>query len=91
MPGFEGKVPFQFRLPDSQEAAGQQQRYKLSGGRLVTFEGIDAAYSAYRMQAQRISLLVTSASTSVASGGEETLSEHLTFHTHRRGELDVVT
>jgi hypothetical protein len=43
------------------------------------------------MQAQVISLVVTSVSTSVASGGEETISKGLTFHTHRKEELQVVT
>jgi anti-sigma factor RsiW len=88
---FASRVPFQFRLPASQETPGQEQRYELTGGRLVNFRGTDAAYIAYRMHAQLISLLVTSKSSSVASGGEKTLSRGITFHTHRRGDLQVVT
>jgi anti-sigma factor RsiW len=88
---FSGKVPFQFRLPVSQGTDGQPQKYELTGGRLVNFRGTRAAYIAYRMQSQTISLVVTSASTSVAFGGEETVSKGLAFHTHRKGELRVVT
>ena len=88
---FADKVPFYFRLPVSQEANGQSQRYELTGGSLVNFRGTHAAYIAYRMKAQIISLVVTSTSTSVALGGEETTSKSITFHTHRKGELQVVT
>jgi anti-sigma factor RsiW len=88
---FAGKVPFRFRLPASQQTAEQDRRYEITGGRLVNFKGTYAAYVAYRMQAQLISLVVTSTSNSVASGGEETVSRSLTFHTHRKGGLQVVT
>jgi ribose 1,5-bisphosphokinase PhnN len=43
------------------------------------------------MHAQIISLVLTSASSSVAAGGEETVSKGITFHAHRRDELQVVT
>lgn len=88
---FASKVPFQFRLPTSQDTAEQPQRYELTGGRLVNFKGIPAAYIAYRMHAQLISLVITSESTSIASGGDVTVSKGLIFHTHRAGELQVVT
>jgi len=88
---FTSKLPFHFRLPNSQETVGQEQRYELRGGRLVNFKRTCAGYIAYHMQAQLISLLVTSASSSVASGGEETVARDLVFHTHRKGELQVVT
>jgi hypothetical protein len=61
------------------------------GGRLVDFKGDHAAYISYRMHAQIISLVLTSSSSSVAAGGEKTVSKSLTFHAHRRGELQVVT
>jgi len=88
---FAGKVPFRFRLPASQETPGQPQRYEVIGGTLINLRGKRGAYIAYRMRAETISLVVTSASTSVASGGEVTVSKGLTFHTHRKGELQVVT
>jgi hypothetical protein len=43
------------------------------------------------MHGQSISLVLTSASSSVAAGGETTISKGLTFHAHRRDELQVVT
>ena len=43
------------------------------------------------MHAHIISLVLTSASSSVAAGGEKTISKGLTFHAHRRDELQVVT
>ena len=43
------------------------------------------------MHGQTISLVLTSASSSVAAGGETTVSKGLTFHAHRRDELQVVT
>ena len=88
---FGGKVPFRFRLPTYQETNGQGQRYELTGGRLVDFKGARAAYISYRMHGQIISLVLTSASSSVAAGGETTVSKGLTFHAHRRDELQVVT
>jgi anti-sigma factor RsiW len=88
---FAGKVPFHFRLPSYQEGSGQDPKYKLSGGRLVAFRGDSAAYIAYHMKGRLISLIVVSASSSVASGGEKTVSRGLTFHAHRKGELEVVT
>ena len=88
---FADRVPFRFRLPTYQEVSGQGQTYELTGGRLVDFKGAHAAYVSYRMHAQIISLVLTSASSSVAAGGEKIVSKGLTFHAHRRDELQVVT
>jgi len=88
---FADKVPFRFRLPTYQETSGQGQKYELTGGRLVDFKGVQAAYISYRMHARIISLVLTPASSSVAAGGETTVSKGLTFHAHRRDELQVVT
>ena len=88
---FASKVLFHFRLPSYQDGSGQDPKYKLSGGRLITFRGDNAAYIAYRMKTQLVSLLVVSASSSAAAGGEKTVSKSLTFHTHRRNGLQVVT
>jgi anti-sigma factor RsiW len=88
---FAKQVPFEFRLPTYQETSGQDQRYELTGGKIIAFKGTTTAYIAYRMQSQIISLVVTSASSCVAAGGEKTVSKGLTFHSHRRDELQVVT
>jgi anti-sigma factor RsiW len=88
---FADKVPFQFRLPTYQEVDGQAPKYELTGGTLVGFKGGRAAYISYRMGAQTISLVLISASSSVAAGGDKTVSKSLTFHAHRRDDLQVVT
>ena len=88
---FAGKVPFRFRLPTYQETSGQDQQYGLTGGRLVDFNGARAAYISYRMHGEIISLLLTSTSRSAAAGGETIVSKGLTFHAHRRNQLQVVT
>jgi anti-sigma factor RsiW len=88
---FAGKVPFHFRLPDYQEAPGRDPKYKLSGGSLITFRGDSAAYIAYRMKSQLISLVIVSTSSSVASGGERMVARGLSFHAHRKGDLEVIT
>jgi len=88
---FADKVPFRFRLPAYQEVSGQAQKYELMGCRLVDFKGTRAAYISYHMGVQIISLVLTSASSSVAAGGEKTVSKGLTFHAHRRDGLQVVT
>jgi hypothetical protein len=72
---FADKVPFRFRLPTYQDVSGEGQQYELTGGRLVDFKGAPAAYISYRMPAQIISLVLTSASSSVAAGGEKTVSK----------------
>jgi anti-sigma factor RsiW len=88
---FADKVPFRFRLPAYQNGSEKESRYQLSGGRIATFRENNAAYIAYHMKKQLISLLIVSESTSVASGGEKTNSRGLTFHAHRKGGLEVVT
>jgi len=88
---FADRVPFHFRLPTYQDGSESESRYHLSGGRVVTFRNNNAAYIAYHMKSQLISLVVVSASSSVAAGGEKTTSKGLTFHAHRKDGLEVVT
>ncbi|HEX4170385.1 MAG TPA: zf-HC2 domain-containing protein [Bryobacteraceae bacterium] len=87
---FSSKVPFHFRLPTYQQGSGDA-KYILVGGRLVNFRSEYAAYVVYRMQNQLVSLIITSTRSSKASGGEVTESRSLTFHSHRRDGLQVVT
>jgi anti-sigma factor RsiW len=88
---FTQKVPFQFRLPDYSAGQKQKDSYTLRGARLVAFKGDYAAYVAYRIGAQPISLLVTSASSAIASGGEATMSRGIAFHSHHQDGLQVFT
>jgi anti-sigma factor RsiW len=88
---FAQKVPFHFRLPSYSDGQKQNDLYTLKGARLVAFKGDPAAYITYRMGSQPISLLVTSASSAIASGGDATVSRGIAFHSHRRDGLQVVT
>ena len=56
---FADKVPFRFRLPTYQQRNRDGQTYELTGGRLVDFKGAHAAYVAYHMRSQIISLVLT--------------------------------
>ena len=88
---FTRKVPFRFRLPNYSQGQKQKDLYTLRGSRLVAFKGDYAAYVAYRIGPQPISLLVTSTSSAIASGGEATMSKGIAFHSHRRDGLQVFT
>jgi anti-sigma factor (TIGR02949 family) len=88
---FDGKVPFGLRLPNYQEASGQERLYELEGARLVGFKGDYAAYVAYRMGTRPISLVVTSSAVAEPYGGEEIVSRGLLFHYDAIDGLKVIT
>jgi mycothiol system anti-sigma-R factor len=88
---FAGKVPFNFRLPSSAEGSGNEQIYRLTGGRLVNYKGGYAALVAYQMQQQKISLLVSSSKSAVAAGGEEVPSGGIVFHYSKQASFNVIT
>jgi anti-sigma factor RsiW len=77
---FANKVSFSLELPSYQEASGQEKLYSLEGARLVGFNKDYAAYVAYQMRQRPISLVVTSNSVALPSGGEEIVSKGITFH-----------
>jgi mycothiol system anti-sigma-R factor len=88
---FAGKVPFHFRLPEEAEAAGHEQVYRLTGGRLVNYKDGYAALVSYQMQQQTISLLVASSNSAVAAGGEQVPSGGIMFHYSKRAGFSVIT
>jgi anti-sigma factor RsiW len=88
---FAGKVPFGMKLPNYQESSGQEKLYELEGARLVGFKKDYAAYVAYKMQMRSISLVVTSNSAAMPSGGEEITSRGLTFHYDTIDGYKVIT
>ncbi len=88
---FAGKVPFSVTLPNYQESSGQEKLYRLEGARLVGYKNDYAAYVAYRMRMQPISLVVTSEAVAQPSGGEEIVSKGLTFHYDTIQGLKVIT
>ena len=86
---FTGKVPFQFRLPQS--TPGSIPTYQLAGASLVSYRGSPAALIIYEKQKERISLLVASSQSAVVAGGEEVRSAALTFHYRTDQGFKVVT
>jgi anti-sigma factor RsiW len=88
---FAGRVPFEFGLPDYPVAPGQTKPYRLTGGRLVSYHDDYAAYVAYRMDWQPISLLVLSAERVLPAGGSIVHSGPLVFHTESVSGLKVIT
>jgi anti-sigma factor RsiW len=86
---FTGKVPFQFRLPQS--TPGSIPTYQLAGARLVSYRGSPAALVVYEKQKERISLLVASSESAAVAGGQEVRSGALTFHYRTDQGFKVVT
>ncbi|HWO01694.1 MAG TPA: zf-HC2 domain-containing protein [Blastocatellia bacterium] len=88
---FAGKVPFSVKLPTYQESSGQDKLYRLEGARLVGFKNDYAAYVAYQMSERPISLVVTSDTVAIPSGGEGIISKGLNFHYDSIDGLKVIT
>jgi anti-sigma factor RsiW len=88
---FTNKVGFSVKLPNYQESSGQEKLYTLEGARLVGFEKDYAAYVAYRMKSEPISLVITSDSVARPSGGEEITARGLKFHYNAIDGVKVLT
>lgn len=88
---FADKVTFSVKLPNYQEASGQEKLYRLEGARLVGYKNDYAAYVAYQMKARPISLVITSDTVARPTGGEEIRAKGLTFHYNAINGLKVIT
>jgi anti-sigma factor (TIGR02949 family) len=88
---FTNKVRFGVKLPNYQDASGQQKLYRLEGARLVGYKGDYAAYVAYEMKTRPISLVITSDTGAQPAGGEEIKARGLTFHYNAIHGLKVIT
>jgi hypothetical protein len=88
---FSGKVPFEVELPNYQELSGQEKLYNLDGARLVGYKSDYAAYVAYEMSDDLISLVITSADIAEPSGGQVIVAKGIPFHHNSIGELKVIT
>jgi hypothetical protein len=86
---FTGKVPFQFRLPQS--TGRSVPEYQLAGASLVSYRGSPAALVTYQKQKERISLLVASSESATVAGGEEVRSGALMFHYRTDRGFNVIT
>jgi anti-sigma factor RsiW len=85
----EPRVPFHLKLPNYPE--GGPKRYALAGARLMQYRGEDVAYVAYEMDRKTISLLISSSSRIVPSGGESYKSGGLTFYFSSQQGLRIIT
>jgi anti-sigma factor RsiW len=88
---FAGKVPFRVTLPNYQESSGQEKLYELEGARLVGYKNDYAAYVAYSMRKRPISLVMTSDAVARPSGGEQIVSNGITFHYDAINGLKVIS
>lgn len=85
----EPRVPFRLTLPNYPE--GGRKRYALAGARLMQYRGEDVAYLAYEMDRKPISLLISSSSRIVPSGGESYQSGGLTFYFSAEQGLRIIS
>jgi anti-sigma factor RsiW len=85
----EPRVPFHLTLPNYPE--GGPKRYALAGARLMQYRGQDVAYLAYEMDRKPISLLISSSSRIMPSGGESYQSGGLTFYFSAEQGLRIIT
>ena len=77
---FEGKTQFAVTVPASPAAPGEQRPFHLQGARVVRVGGKAAAYIAYQMQSDPVSLVIIPQSVAVASGGTQLSFEKVSFH-----------
>jgi anti-sigma factor RsiW len=84
----EPRVPFHLTLPNYPE--GGPKRYSLAGARLMQYHGEDVAYVAYEMDNRPISLLISSSSRVMPSGGESYQSGGLTFYFSSEQGLRII-
>jgi hypothetical protein len=83
--------PFPLALPASPMGPGEERPYRLEGARLVRIGSKTAAYIAYQMQTEPVSLMVTPDSVAVASGGVQVDFKKLSFHYRMVEGYKVVT
>jgi anti-sigma factor RsiW len=88
---FAQRVSFPFRMPDAGIAANDLAKYKLLGGRLVTFGGERAAILAFRLSKDLVTVLVVPDRHARAIGGNVMYSDGIKFHALDRDRMHVVT
>lgn len=88
---FVNKVSFSVKIPNYQEAPGLEKLYTMEGARLVAYKNDYAAYVAYRMNNQPISLVITSDNVAQTFGGEEIKAKGLLFHYNAIEGLKVLS
>jgi len=84
------KSEFALGLPASSELR-EQLPYRIEGARLISLRNKSAAYIAYQMQSDPVSLIVAPISVAVASGGVEVAFKKVNFHYYSIHGYKVVT
>lgn len=85
------RLPLKVALPRYPVRPEAEQRYSLTGARVLPFQDHTAGYVAYQMRGKPISLLMTSASEVIPSGGQVFRSGVLSFHFLSREGLQLIT
>jgi anti-sigma factor RsiW len=88
---FADKVPFSFRLPNSQATPESQPAYRLIGAGLVNYHGSNAASVTYEEDGGKISLLIAAGEAAPVAGGDEVRFGDLTFHYRTDNGFKVIT
>jgi anti-sigma factor RsiW len=88
---FADKLPFHFRLPNSEADLNASPTYKLAGASLVNYRGTPAAMVFYEAPSGAVSLLVESSKTAVVAGGDEIRFGSILFHYRNDGRFKVIT
>lgn len=88
---FSQRVSFPFRMPDAGIAADNLAKYKLRGGRLVTFGGERAAVLVFQLSQDLVTVLIAPDRHARAIGGNVTYSDGIKFHALDRDRMHVVT
>ncbi|RZU42250.1 zf-HC2 domain-containing protein [Edaphobacter modestus] len=88
---FSQRVSFPFRMPNAGIAANDLAKYKLRGGRLVTFGGERAAVLVFRLSQDLVTVLIAPDRQARAIGGHITYSDGIKFHAMDRDRMHVVT
>jgi len=85
------KSQFSLALPGPSEAPGAPLPYRIEGARLLQIRNKAAAYIAYQLQPDVVSLIVAPVSAAVATGGVEAAFKKVTFHYYMVQDYKVVT
>lgn len=85
------KSGFSLALPGSSESPQGQLPFRIEGARQIEVGNKTAAYIAYQMQPDNVSLIVAPISAAVASGGVEAAFNKVTFHYYTIQNYKVVT
>jgi anti-sigma factor RsiW len=88
---FSQRVSFPFRMPDAGIAADNLAKYKLRGGRLVTFGGERAAVLVFQLSQDLVTVLIAPDRHARAIGGNVMYSDGIKFHALDRDRMHVVT